>query len=123
MDQFLFNEEIEIKLELSSFAEYLKLLGFIGHPDNEFCQRNFFYDSVDNRLSKEKITLRVRQDPEYGIVSLKGEATYLAQAAIRAETETHIELNITNDIIQGGKRYLKFGYKTCGTDKEKIPRY
>ena len=54
------NLEIEIKLQLSCFTDYLKLLGFLGPLDEARHQLNGFFDTADRRLSHEGWALRVR---------------------------------------------------------------
>ena len=41
------HREIEIKLDLGSFTNYLKLLGFLGQIEHEELQQNGFFDSDD----------------------------------------------------------------------------
>jgi len=42
--------EIEVKLSLESFTNYLKLIGFLGQIDSEGQQLNGFFDTPDGAL-------------------------------------------------------------------------
>ena len=46
-------QEIEIKLDLGSFTNYLKLIGFLGHIEDEIKQINAFFDSNNRKLAKK----------------------------------------------------------------------
>jgi uncharacterized protein YjbK len=92
VDQHL---EIEIKLKLDSFADYLKLVGFLGSPDAVLQQRNCFFDSEDHRLMKEGWALRVRVESSRGLVTLKSTAfSYDEELAVMRE-EIEEEINTT----------------------------
>ena len=52
--------EIEFKLNLGSFTNYLKLIGFLGKIEHEEYHVNAFFDSEDRRLAKAGWALRVR---------------------------------------------------------------
>ena len=56
------NLEIEIKLQLESFPDYLKLVGFLGPIQDEDHHLNVFFDSSDRRLSKNGAALRLRAE-------------------------------------------------------------
>ena len=52
------NKEIEIKLDLGSFTNYLKLIGFLGQIELEDRHINSFFDTEDNQLSQKGWALR-----------------------------------------------------------------
>lgn len=92
--------EIEIKLDLGSFANYLKLLGHIGHLDAEKDQRNAFFDTEDQQLRKLGWALRVRSEDKGGLVTLKSTSTQTGAAAIRDEIEEQIPLPMARSILE-----------------------
>ncbi len=89
-DKYHINREIEIKLDLGSFTNYLKLIGFLGQIDQEEHQINGFFDTEDRRLSKEGWALRVRAEDKRGLVTLKGETSGDERVSIRDEIESEI---------------------------------
>lgn len=83
-------KEIEIKLDLGSFTNYLKLLGFLGQIDSEQHQLNCYFDTADQKLKNEGWALRVRLENEQGVVTLKSTTTAQGSAAIRDEIESEV---------------------------------
>ncbi|MBD3403845.1 CYTH domain-containing protein [candidate division GN15 bacterium] len=110
------NLEIEIKLKLDSFADYLKLIGFLGNPDKEVNQLNCFFDSEDHRLMKDGWALRVRAENDRGLITLKGAADSDHDlTVVREEFETIIErsaalaiINLQNDILAAPAEPIEF---------------
>ena len=101
-----FQREIEIKLDLGSFMNYLKLMGFLGQIDSESRQENAFFDTEDRRLAAAGWALRVRAERDLGLVTLKGLRTDVGGAAVREELETVIPrgraidcMNLAFDVI------------------------
>ena len=84
-------QEIEIKLDLGSFTNYLKLIGFLGHIEDEVRQLNAFFDSKDRKLAKTGWALRVRAESRRGLVTIKSITTTRSIASIRQEVETQID--------------------------------
>ncbi|HOD65359.1 MAG TPA: CYTH domain-containing protein [candidate division Zixibacteria bacterium] len=84
------NEEIEIKLDLGSFTNYLKLVGFLGQLDGEERQVNAFFDTEDRVLSRDGWALRVRVDEQRGSLAIKSRETAGEEASIRMEMESEI---------------------------------
>ena len=93
-------EEIEIKLALESFPDYLKLIGFMGKIDGEDRQHNYFFDTQDRKLSSKGWALRVRTVLDHGNLTLKSTTTSLGVAATRKEIETDIPKLSAENIIQ-----------------------
>lgn len=91
--------EIEIKLRLCSYPEYLKLVGYLGHMDHEERLINSFYDTPGRELSKAGWAYRVRVMGETGLVTLKGLATVSGAAAIRPEIQEPIARALAFEII------------------------
>ncbi len=83
-------KEIEIKLDLSSFTGYLKLLGYIGETAGEIRQQNAFFDTEDGRLEAGGWALRVRAETSRGLVTIKSRATQNGAAHVRDEIEDEI---------------------------------
>jgi uncharacterized protein YjbK len=99
------NREIEIKLDLGSFTNYLKLVGFLGQIDREERQLNAFFDTADRRLAKAGWALRARAENSRGLVTIKSIATEIGAAFIRQEMEAEIGRDEALDIL-AGQRYL-----------------
>lgn len=100
MDKIDHQLEIEIKLKLGSFPDYLKMVGFLGNPDAEEHQVNAFFDSEDTLLLQAGWGLRVRADNDRGLVTLKrttGEDQ--AMAIVRQELESEIPRGVAREII------------------------
>lgn len=91
--------EIEIKLSLRSYPEYLKLIGYLGHMDHEERLINSFYDTPGRELSKADWAYRVRVTSDSGLVTLKGLTTVSGAAAIRQEIQEQIARPLAFEII------------------------
>lgn len=100
--------EIEIKLQLASFPDYLKLLGFVGAIEREAEQLNAFFDTPDRQLARLGWAFRVRATDHHGLMTLKGLPTAQGAAAIRPEIEEAIELQTALDIIHLRREALDF---------------
>ena len=72
--------EIEIKLQLGSFTDYLKLVGFLGQIESEEHQINGFFDTEDRRLAKGGWAFRVRAEDRRGLITLKSIPTVSGMA-------------------------------------------
>ena len=92
--------EIEIKLALPSFCDYLKLIGFIGKADSVINQRNIFYDTDTQEISKLGYALRLRIESNRGIVTLKSTTIQKGKAAVRDEIEETVSIEQAADISQ-----------------------
>ena len=99
MTESVMNLEIEIKLQLGSFTNYLKLTGFLGPIDSEEHQINGYYDSEDRRLSKAGWALRVRIMEDRGQVTLKGVSASRGTAVIRQELEADIPHSFALEVL------------------------
>ncbi|MEA1980905.1 MAG: CYTH domain-containing protein [candidate division Zixibacteria bacterium] len=100
-------QEIEIKLDLGSFTNYLKLIGFLGHIEDETRQINAFFDSNNRKLANAGWALRVRAESRRGLVTIKSIATNKSIATIRQEVETQINrqdaialINLQADVME-----------------------
>jgi uncharacterized protein YjbK len=91
--------EIEIKLELGSFADYLKLVGFLGAAESEERQVNGYFDTEDRKLAAAGWALRVRALDDRGLVTLKGLPKVEGAAVMRKEIETEIERRLAMDVL------------------------
>ena len=92
-------EEIEIKLALESFPDYLKLIGFMGQLDGEDRQHNYFFDTKDRKLSANDWALRIRTVSNGGRLTLKSRTSTEGIAATRKEIETDIPKTTAENII------------------------
>ncbi|HOP05997.1 MAG TPA: CYTH domain-containing protein [candidate division Zixibacteria bacterium] len=93
------NKEIEIKLDLGAFTNYLKLLGFLGQIDKEERQLNAFFDTEDRQLAKSGWALRARAENDRGLVTIKSIAVEEGDAFIRQEIEAEISRGEVLDIL------------------------
>ena len=93
------NKEIEIKLALSSFTDYLKLIGFLGQIEQEEHHTNIFFDTEDRQISKAGWALRVRADQKQGLVTIKSIGSKEGLAVIREEIESKISRSDAIDIM------------------------
>ncbi len=92
--------EIEIKLNLESFTNYLKLIGFLGKIDKEEQQVNGFFDTEDKKLASDGWALRVRAEDRVGLVTLKGMNTADDIASVRDEIEEEIPHGLALEILE-----------------------
>ncbi len=93
------NIEIEIKLQLASFMDYLKLLGYLGQIESEEHQINAFFDTEDRQLARHGWALRVRAESNRGLVTVKTIPTERGAAVLRQEIEAEILRGVAMDII------------------------
>lgn len=101
--------ETEVKLQLPSFADYLKLIGCLGPVDEEHEQLNGFFDSPNHELAAKGWALRVRAERDSGLVTLKGakQETSLGQHAIvREEIEEPISGSTARDILESRRSLM-----------------
>jgi uncharacterized protein YjbK len=82
--------EIEIKLDLGSFTNYLKLIGFLGHIEDEVYHVNGFFDTEERELARQGWALRVRAENSRGLVTIKSIGSHTGIAAVRQEIEAQI---------------------------------
>jgi uncharacterized protein YjbK len=97
------NREIEIKLDLGSFMNYLKLVGFLGQIEQEDRQINGFFDTEDYKLSKKGWALRIRVENSRGLVTVKSIPTRKGLAVVRQEIEAEIPRGQALDVINLSK--------------------
>ena len=93
------SQEIEIKLHLGSFADYLKLVGFLGQVEHEERHVNGFFDTEDGKLADDGWALRVRVESSRGLITLKSEPSGPGVATVRDEIEAEIPRGETLDIL------------------------
>jgi inorganic triphosphatase YgiF len=115
MSQSTNNKEIEIKLCVASFADYLKILGFLGNVDGESEQLNCFFDTEDRQLSEAGWALRVRVSGDHGLVTVKGIPTEEGLAVVREEIESTVPrgtalavVNLQHDIMSLSVEPIEF---------------
>jgi len=91
--------EIEIKLNLESFSNYLKLVGYLGQIVQEDRHVNGFFDTDDRALANHGWALRVRADGKRGYITAKSISTQAGAASIRQEIEAQIRLEDALEIL------------------------
>jgi len=108
-------KEIELKLDLGSFSNYLKLMGFLGQVESETHQKNAFFDTEERKLRASGWALRVRAEDERGFVTVKGVSTQVGGALVRDEFEAEISrseaincMALTTDIMSMGVAPIDF---------------
>lgn len=114
------NREIEIKLDLVSFTNYLKLIGFLGKIEQEEHHTNVFFDTEDRKISKAGWALRVRAENYRGLVTVKSIPTEKGLAVIRQEIEAEISRTQAIDIINLNFDILKLDIMPVEFIKEKL---
>ena len=93
------NLEIEIKLQLASFTDYLKLIGYLGNIEIEERLVNCFFDSEVRHLAKKGWVLRVRAGNDTGLITAKDIGKQSGSAMVRQEIEAEISKSAAMDII------------------------
>jgi len=93
------NLEIEIKLQLESFPDYLKLIGFLGNIEYEDHHLSAFFDSEDWYLSRSGWVFRVRVENERGLITIKDTGQQTGSAMVRQEIEAEISRSTAMDIL------------------------
>ncbi|HUV30849.1 MAG TPA: CYTH domain-containing protein [Acidobacteriota bacterium] len=93
------NLEVEIKLQLGSFPDYLKLIGFLGAVESEERHINGFFDTEDRRLAESGWVLRVRAEDDRGLVTLKSLGAPRGAAVVREEMEAEIGRAVAMEVL------------------------
>ncbi|MBK7142627.1 MAG: CYTH domain-containing protein [bacterium] len=91
--------EIEIKLKLESFTDYLKLIGYLGQIESEDHHINAFFDTEDRQLARAGWALRVRAENKRGLVTIKSIPTTEGAAVVRQEIEAEIPRGVAYEVI------------------------
>jgi len=107
--------EKELKLDLKNEENYLKILNFCGKPFEIKEQLNIFFDSNDFYLKKSKLSLRLRKENDFYLITVKGKNQSTGELSIRKEVETIIskdefEWFVENNISLLSKDYPPFEY-------------
>ncbi len=100
MDETPHKLEIEIKLKLDSFMDYLKLVGFLGQIESEDHHINGFFDSEDRHLRKGGWALRVRAENHRGVVTVKSIPRQAGLAVVRQEIEAEIPRSVAMEVLE-----------------------
>jgi uncharacterized protein YjbK len=116
------NLEIEIKIELESFTDYLKLIGHVGSIDREEHHVNAFFDSPDRKLSSAGYALRVRATATAGSVTLKSRGSQSEAVAVRNEFIGDISAGVARDIIDGRTELMSLECEPIAIIREQFPK-
>ncbi len=100
------NKEIELKIALASFVDYLKLIGYIGNADAKIYQTNIFYDSADKQVSKLGYAFRLRIEQDRAIVTLKSTTAHVGDAAVRTEIEKFLSIEMGKELQETSDFHL-----------------
>lgn len=114
--------EIEIKVRLASFMDYLKLVGYLGQIESEDHHINGFFDTEDRQLAKGGWALRVRADDHKGIVTAKSIDQNSGMAAIRQEIEAEIPRSTALEILALRYDVLKLEIMPIEFVRSKFPQ-
>jgi len=117
------NLEIEIKIQLESFPDYLKLIGYIGLVDREENHLNVFFDSSDRKLSAAGYALRVRATDTTGSVTLKSRGSQSESVAVRSEFIGEIGSGVARAVIDGQTDLMSLECKPIAIVREKLPDF
>jgi adenylate cyclase class IV len=115
------NLEIEIKLQLESFTDYLKLVGFLGPIQDEDHHLNVFFDSPDRKLSKSGAALRLRAEGKRGLVTFKSAIKKTGSAVIRREIEAEIDRAKAIEVMNGRTDVLALNEEPLRVVREEFP--
>lgn len=121
MDDAAKHVEIEIKLRLAEFPNYLKLVGFLGQIEDEVHQVNGFFDSEDRRLSSGGWAFRIRVENTRGLVTVKSLPTEQGMAVMRQEIEQEISRGDAYDVISLQREVLTLPVAPVAFIKEQFP--
>jgi len=113
--------EIEIKLRLESFPNYLKLLGSVGEIEEERLHVSAFFDTARRDLRKGGWALRVRAENDRGLVTVKGASSREGLAVVRQEMEAEIERGLALEVIGGFYDVLKIDAGPVAFIKKEFP--
>jgi uncharacterized protein YjbK len=114
------NQEIEIKLNLASFTNYLKLIGFLGQIEQEEHHLNVFFDTENRSISNIGWALRVRAESNRGLVTIKSIPTKEGLAVIRQEIESEITKEQSLAIINSNSDIMSLDIMPIQFIKDKI---
>lgn len=114
--------EIEIKIQLGSFLDYLKLLGYIGPIDREEHHINAFFDSAERKLSQAGYALRVRATDRSGSVTLKSRGSRSDAMSIREEIIGEIDPGLARSVIGGQTDLMGLDTEPITIIREKFPK-
>lgn len=95
------NLEIEIKILLESFMDYLKLIGFLGSIDAEEHHVNAFFDTPERTLSENGFSLRVRSEDQRGLITVKSLVSQSEAMSVRNEIEAEIDSGRAVELVSG----------------------
>lgn len=93
--------EIEIKIQLESFTDYLKLMGFLGSIDEEEHHVNAFFDTPERTLGTNGFSLRVRSENQRGRITVKSAVSHTDAMSVRNEIEAEIDAGLAKSFVDG----------------------
>lgn len=112
--------EIEINIDLGSFTNYLKLIGFLGKIESEDHHLNVFFDTEDRILSQNGWALRVRAENSRGLVTVKSIPEREGMAVVRQEIQAEIPRGQSLDIINLHQDVMSLNVMPIDFIKEKV---
>jgi uncharacterized protein YjbK len=113
--------EIEMKIRLASFMDYLKLIGHVGAIDREIHHINAFFDTPDRVLGKAGIALRVRATDESGSITLKSLQSQSDALAVRREVIAEIPAGEARSLIGGHSDLMVYDNEPVNEIRDTFP--
>ena len=114
--------EIEIKIRLESFTDYLKLIGFLGSIDEEVRHTNAFFDTEDRKFGEAGYALRVRAGENRGLVTVKSLISQSESMSVRREIESEVESGHAHKLILGHRDPFEMDIEPIRFLQEKFDR-
>lgn len=93
--------EIELKIKLNGYVDFLKLIGSLGPLGDAERQVSGFFDTGERNLGQAGWALRVRLQGKKGLVTAKGLASPNQNAWIRQEIEAEIDAWQARELLGG----------------------
>jgi len=114
--------EIEIKIQLGSFTDYLKLLGYLGPIDREEHHLNAFFDSPERDLARAGYVLRVRSTDQSGSVTVKSLVSQTEALAVRQEIIAEVGSIMARALIDGHASLMTLDAEPVAFVRKQFPK-
>jgi len=115
--------EIEIKIQLGSFTDYLKLLGYLGPIDREEHHLNAFFDSPERDLAKAGYVLRVRSTDKSGSITVKSLVSQTEALAVRQEIIAEVGSIMARALIDGHASLMALDAEPVAFVRKQFPKF
>ncbi len=112
--------EKELKLDILNEENYSRILNFCGKHFEIKEQTNLFFDTDEFHLRKLKLSLRLRQENDLYLLTVKGKNQSDGELAIREELETFISKDEFDKFINNNIVLSSCDYPPCKYLREKL---